>query len=80
MWMETCLDMESGSCCRDRNYVFLETSLMIFLKIVDPATLESLAIRDPLALASDLYTSKILSGFTLQSGIFLGAPSFSHEF
>ncbi|KAE8795567.1 F-box/WD-40 repeat-containing protein [Hordeum vulgare] len=48
-----------GVICRDHNDMFMRVSTLAFRDIVDPATLEALAIREALALADDLYLRRI---------------------
>lgn len=44
-----------GAICKNQNGKFMVASGIVFRNIDDPATLESLAIREALALAEDLY-------------------------
>ena len=48
-----------GAICRDGSDMFLGASTLCFNHIVDPMTLEALAIREALALADDLYERRI---------------------
>lgn len=48
-----------GTIARDQNGQFLGASSMVFPGIVDPPTLEALAIREALSLANDIYATKI---------------------
>ena len=48
-----------GVICRDDRGMFMGASTLSFRYIVDPPTLEALAIREALALADDLYLRRI---------------------
>ena len=48
--------------CRDQHGLFLGASVVGFWQINDPQTLESLSIREALALAEDLYVQSIHVG------------------
>lgn len=44
-----------GAICRDLGGAFMGASVLVFRYIVEPQTLEALAIREALALSGDLY-------------------------
>uniref|UniRef100_A0A453NA43 RNase H type-1 domain-containing protein n=1 Tax=Aegilops tauschii subsp. strangulata TaxID=200361 RepID=A0A453NA43_AEGTS len=48
-----------GVICRDQTGMFIGASTFGFRHIIDPPTLEALAIREALALADDLYLRRI---------------------
>jgi hypothetical protein len=49
----------AAAFCRDHNGVYLGASVVVFMGITDPTTLEALACRESLALAEDLALAKI---------------------
>jgi hypothetical protein len=48
-----------GAVCRDQSGTFLAASVVVFSSIEDPTTLETLVVREALALADDLYIQRI---------------------
>lgn len=48
-----------GAICRDQAGAFLGASTLFFKHIIDPQTLEALAIREAFSLAEDLYLRRI---------------------
>lgn len=48
-----------GAICRSHDGTFLGASVCVFTNITDPATLETLAIREGLALAGDLHEDRV---------------------
>ena len=48
-----------AAVCRDREGVFMGASAVVFPHLSDPGILETLAIREALALADDLYARRI---------------------
>ena len=57
-----------AAVCRDQSGIFLEASVVGFRQINDPQTLESLAIREALALRGGVIRSKHSCGLRLQDG------------